>query len=257
VTSQYVIDPGAVPWKPSQVAGITFKCQVLLDGADGGPEAIRFRFDPCPSVFAHMHLTSQFQLLLRGRMHFPKATMKLGAVAAHYTDHNFPYGPFSVAEEHDMLVLHPKRGGLVTMSDRSARKQINLEGRHLYGAESEAEWVLLPEYKEARCKALIRPGTGPSALMIEYPSRAVIDLPGAPYGRYDVVLKGSVTVGSCCSLFPPGFRYVVSDKRPDAIEAGENGATLMLLSFDRDALEGGLTGEGLSVAAAEAMERAI
>jgi hypothetical protein len=41
------------------------------------------------------------------------------------------------------------------------------------------------------------------------------------------------------------------------MEAGENGATLMLLSFDRDALEGGLTGEGLSVAAAEAMERAI
>jgi hypothetical protein len=229
---------------------------VLLDGADGGPEAIRFRFDPCPSVFAHMHLTSQFQLLLRGRMHFPKATMKLRAVAAHYTDHNFPYGPFSAAEQHDMLVLHPKRGGLITMGDRSARKQINLEGRHLYGAEAEAEWVLLPKYGEARGKALIAPGTGPSAVMIEYPSRAAIELPGAPYGRYEIVLKGCVTVDGR-SLFSPGFRYVVSDKRADAMEAGENGATLMLLSFDRDALEGGLTGEGLSVAAAEAMERAI
>ena len=92
MTSQYVVDPGALQWRASQVAGITFKCQVLLDGADGGPEAIRFRFDPCPSVFAHMHLTSQFQLLLRRRMHFPKATMKLCGIAAHYTDHSFPYG---------------------------------------------------------------------------------------------------------------------------------------------------------------------
>ncbi len=73
-----------------QVAGITFKC-VLLGGADGGPEVIRFRFDPCPSVFVLMYLTSQFQLLLRG-MHFPKATMKLCGIAAHYTDRNFPYG---------------------------------------------------------------------------------------------------------------------------------------------------------------------
>jgi hypothetical protein len=93
--------------------------------------------------------------------------------------------------------------------------------------------------------------------MIEYPSGAVIELPGAPYGRYEVVLKGCVTVDDGRSLFSPGFRYVVSDQRADAMEAGENGATLMLLSFDRDALEGGLTGEGLSVAAAEAMERAI
>jgi hypothetical protein len=44
------------------------------------------------SVFAPMHLTSQFQLLLRSRMHFPKATIKLCGIAAHYTDHNFPYG---------------------------------------------------------------------------------------------------------------------------------------------------------------------
>ena len=72
-----------------QVAGITFKC-VLLGVADGGPEVIRSRLDPCPSVFALMHLTSQFQLLLRRRMHFPKATMKLCGIAAHYTDHNFP-----------------------------------------------------------------------------------------------------------------------------------------------------------------------
>ena len=57
MAEEYIVEPGLIPWRGGQVAGITFKCQVLLSGADGGPEALRFRFDPCPSVFAHMHLT--------------------------------------------------------------------------------------------------------------------------------------------------------------------------------------------------------
>ena len=38
---------------------------------------------------------------------------------------------------------------------------------------------------------------------------------------------------------------------------GDNGASVAFLMFDKDALEGGITGEGLSVEAAEAMARAI
>jgi hypothetical protein len=41
------------------------------------------------------------------------------------------------------------------------------------------------------------------------------------------------------------------------VEVGPDGAMLMLLAFDQDAREGGLTGDRLSVAAAAAMERAI
>ena len=60
----YVVDPALVPWKRSSSEGVSFECQVLLSGEDGGPEALRFRFEDCPSVYAHMHLTAQFQLLL-------------------------------------------------------------------------------------------------------------------------------------------------------------------------------------------------
>ena len=35
------------------------------------------------------------------------------------------------------------------------------------------------------------------------------------------------------------------------------GASVAFLTFDRDALEGGITGEGLAAEAAEAMARAI
>jgi hypothetical protein len=256
VAGEYIIEPSGIPWREGQVAGITFKCQVLLSGADGGPEALRFRFDPSPSVFAHMHLTSQFQLLLDGRMDFPKSTMKLRGTAVHYTDHNFPYGPFAVADSHDMLVLHPKRGGLISMADRDARRQINLKGRHLYGAAADSEWTLTPEFAGIRCKQLIPPASGPYALMLECPPHTLLNLPNAPYGRYEVVLNGSASIAGRM-LLPPGFHYVRNDSLTIPIETGSEGATLMLLAFDDDACEGGLTGEGLSVAAAAAMERAI
>jgi hypothetical protein len=256
VVHEYIVEPAAIPWRQGQVGDVTFKCRSLLNGGDGGPEALHFRFDDCPSVFAHMHLTSQFQLLLNGRMDFPKSTMKLRAMAVHYTDHNFPYGPFAVAEGHEMLVLHPRQGGLVTMADRDARRQINLKGRHLYGCAADARWTSLPEFKGARAKLLIPPASGPYAIMLECRPRSRIGLPGAPDGRYEVVLAGSASV-SGLSIVPPGFRYV-HDDRPVAVwEAGPEGATLMLLAFDQDAREGGLTGDRLSVAAAAAMERAI
>ena len=44
---------------------------------------MRFRFDACPSVYAHMHLTSQFQLLLAGSMDFPRGVKHLDALAIH------------------------------------------------------------------------------------------------------------------------------------------------------------------------------
>ncbi|HTT76634.1 MAG TPA: hypothetical protein VMF50_11740 [Candidatus Binataceae bacterium] len=257
---EYIVEPDVIPWREGRIAGITFKCQVLMNGADGGPEALRFRFDPCPSVFAHMHLTSQFQLLLNGRMDFPKSTMKLRAIAVHYTDHNFPYGPFAVGDSHDMLVLHPKQGGLISMADHDARRQINLKGRHFYGSAAATDWINQPEFRGVRCKPLIPPSSGPYAVILECPPHACLNLPPAPYGRYELVLAGSASV-SGRTLLPPGLRYVRHDSDDVStitpMEAGRESATLMLLAFDNDACEGGLTGDRLSVAAAEAIERAI
>ena len=116
----YIVDSANAPWKRSSTEGITFACQVLLEGEDGGPEALRFRFDACPSVYAHMHLTAQFQLLLSGTMDFPRGVKHLQAPAIHYTDHNMPYGPFAVSAGHDMLVLHPRAGGIISMANLDA-----------------------------------------------------------------------------------------------------------------------------------------
>src|SRR5262249_21913560 len=121
---------------------------------------------------------------------------------------------------------------------------------------TEIKWSLLAELQIARVKPLIPPSFGPYALMIECPPHTVINLPGAPYGRYEVVTGGSASVSSL-TLLPLGLRYVPGGKEVDPMEAGPDGATLMVLAFDSDAREGGLKGDKLSFAAAAAMERAI
>ena len=252
----YIVDSANTPWKRSSTEGVEFACQVLLSGEDGGPEALRFRFDDCPSVYAHMHLTSQFQVLLNGAMDFPRGVKHLEGLALHYTDHNMPYGPFAVSRAHDMLVLHPKAGGIISMANLDARRQINLSGRIFARLESDAEWQPMPNVPGTAFKVLMPLDYGAAAVLVKAPAGAALAMPGAPFGRYEVVLEGSVIMGGQ-EIGPPGFRYTRGVEPAEPLMTGNDGATVAYLTFDRDALEGGITGEGLSVKAAEAMARAI
>jgi hypothetical protein len=252
----HIVDTATHPWRDSASGGVSYACQVLLDGADGAPEALRFRFRDSPSVYAHMHLTAQFQLLLNGAMDFPRGVKHLEGLAIHYTDHNMPYGPFAVSGGHEMLVLHPKAGGIIPMSNHDARRKINLTGR-LYATEAAGwDWQALPDLPGARAKPLMPEGFGPSAWLVQLPPGAQLPVQPAEHGRYEVVVEGCALIEGQ-SILRPGFRYVCGPDTPAPLVAGDEGATLALLSFDHDALEGGLTGEGLSREAEEAMARAI
>jgi hypothetical protein len=252
----YIVDPAQYAWKRSESEGVAFECQVLLSGENGTPEALRFRFDDCPSVYAHMHLTAQFQLLLHGAMDFPRGVKHLEGVAIHYTDHNMPYGPFAVSGSHEMLVLHPKAGGIVSMANQQARRQINLGGRLFATSAADCAWQPLPGAEHSEYKLLMPPDFGPAAVMLKAPAHAALGMPAPTYGRYEVVLEGSAIIEGR-ELTPPGFRYVCSDGAVTPLITGAGGATVVFLSFDRDAAEGGITGEGLAVEAAAAMARAI
>ena len=252
----YIVDSANAAWKRSASEGITFACQVLLSGEDGGPEALRFRFDDCPSVYAHMHLTSQFQLLLHGAMDFPRGVKHLEAPAIHYTDHNMPYGPFAVSRSHDILVLHPRAGGIISMANLDARRQINLRGRLCASLAADSEWQPLPGVDDSWYKFLMPPGFGPAAVVTRTPAHAALAMPAPEFGRYEVVLEGSVSIEGQ-EIGAPGFRYVRGEQAAEPLVTGENGASVVFLTFDQDALEGGITGEGLAVEAAEAMARAI
>ena len=252
----YILDAANAPWKRSISEGVAFACQVLLSGDDGGPEALRFRFDDCPSVYAHMHLTSQFQLLLNGAMDFPRGVKHLEGLAIHYTDHKMPYGPFAVSGGHEMLVLHPRAGGIISMANREARRQINLGGRLFAALAAESEWQPLPGAEGATFKFLMPPDFGPAAVVARAPAHAALGMPAPEFGRYEVVLEGSVIIDGQ-EIGPPGFRYVRGAVAAEPVVTGDYGASVAFLTFDRDALEGGITGEGLAAEAAAAMARAI
>lgn len=254
--SCYIVDSANAPWKRSESEGVHFECQLLLSGEDGGPEAMRFRFDDCPSVYAHMHLTAQFQLLLSGAMDFPRGVKHLESLAIHYTDHNMPYGPFAVSNQHDMLVLHPRAGGIISMTNHDARRQINLNGRLYAALANDTEWQPLPGVDTGTYKFLMPPGIGPAAVVARVPAHAALSMPAPEFGRFEVVLEGSVLIDAQ-EIGPPGFRYVRDDDAVAPLLSGETGATVAFLTFDRDALEGGITGGALAREAAEAMARAI
>jgi hypothetical protein len=180
----------------------------------------------------------------------------LEAPAIHYTDHNMPYGPFAVSADHDMLVLHPRAGGIISMANLDARRQINLGGRLFASLADDAQWQPLLGVEHAAFKMLMPPDYGPAAVIARVPAHAALAMPAPRFGRYEVVLEGSVIIESR-ELQPPGFRYVRGERPVDALVSGESGASVAFLSFDRDALEGGITGEALAVEAAQAMARAI
>jgi len=252
----YVVDVANLPWRPGVTEGVVFRGQILLSGDDGGPEAFRFRFEPCRAVHAHMHLVSQFQLLIGGEMELPGGSPILTPTGVFYTDHARPYGPFAVRGDHDVLVLHPRKGGLVQMSDRSARRKIHLEGRQRAGVESQTESTHLPHLANANGKVLFDVPAGPKAVVATLEPGAEYRPPAAPFGRYEVVLGGSMHFGAL-EVGRPGLRYTRSAEPPSSSRAGDAGASLALLTFDEDALLGGVSDDEFSLAAGEAMARAI
>ena len=114
---QYIVASSTVPWKTLALeGGGEAQLQMYLKGRDGGPEAIRAQISEDYTVEPHFHYAAQFQVLLAGSMDFP--LVRLDAPAVHYTEHNTPYGPFTVSGGHDMLVLHAKPGGVAVMRDK-------------------------------------------------------------------------------------------------------------------------------------------
>jgi hypothetical protein len=153
-------------------------------------------------------------------------------------------------------VLHPKAGGIISMANLEARRQINLQGRLFASLACQSEWRPLPDAEHGTYKFLMPPGFGPAAVIVNATAHATLSMPAPEFGRYEVVLEGSAIMHGR-EIGPPGFRYVRGAEPAEPIVTGAEGAAIAFLSFDKDALEGGITGGGLAVEAAEAMARAI
>ena len=121
---------------------------------------------------------------------------------------------------------------------------------------SDVDWQPLPQAEAGAFKPLMPAGFGPAAIVVRAAPLAELAMPAAPHGRYEVVLDGSVIMQGR-EIGAPGLRYVVGADAAEPLVTGRSGATVAFLTFDADALEGGITGDALAVEAAEAMARAI
>lgn len=232
-SAEQIVEPASLAWKTLSLdGGGEAQLQLYLTGRDGGPEAIRAQISEGYTVEPHFHYAAQFQVLLEGSMAFP--LVRLDAPAVHYTEHNTPYGPFTVSGGHDMLVLHTKPGGLAVMRDKKRRWQANVRGRELTRCAHEVEWQPMPGYEYARRKLLLPPSFGPTAELVEFPAGAEFTPPVPEYGRYEVVYSGSASLLGG-RLEPKALRFIPGGEQAAPFTAGPEGVSMIFVSFDRDA----------------------
>ena len=227
------MEPASLAWKTLPLdGGGEAQLQLYLTGRDAGPEAIRAQISEDYTVEPHFHYAAQFQVLLEGAMAFP--LVRLEAPAVHYTEHNTPYGPFTVSAGHDMLVLHTRPGGLAVMRDKKRRWRANVRGRELTRCAHEVEWQPMPGYPHARRKLLIPPSFGPTAELVAFPAGVEFTPPVPEYGRYEVVYAGSAALLGR-RLEPKALRFIPAGEQAASFTAGPEGVSMIFVSFDQDA----------------------
>jgi hypothetical protein len=107
-----------------------------------------------------------------------------------------------------------------------------------------------------RLKELVPAHLGPEVVLLALEPGVGMAFAPPAYGRYEVVVEG-LAVMDGRPLGRASLRYIEPNEESDPVVAGPEGAQVMILSFDADALEGGLTDEGLAVLAKQELARAI
>ena len=235
---EYLLDEAPLEWVDG---GGAFQ-KLLADGVDGGPQAHVDLADEGFSAAPHFHDVAQFFLTLEGTMTF--AGHSLEAISVYYSDPYTPYGPFITGPKNKMAVLrakksgHSLKGGIVWMTDREGRKLRNPYGREFYGESQKAPWEdLTGELAGVRRKVLfgIEDKEEPKAQIWECPPNMVLKRDAAPFGEYQILVKGSA-IGGDREIKPHSMRFVEGDDPPTPFTSGPEGATWLILTYDQAAI---------------------
>jgi hypothetical protein len=108
-----------------------FATKDLREGTDGSANIALKRQPAGFVVDAHYHTQPQFQVVLDGKVTFSDHG-ELPAIGVHYTDARHPYGPFTVGPEMLMLIVRPRRAGIIQLAHPRAPEGIR-DGRELVG----------------------------------------------------------------------------------------------------------------------------
>jgi hypothetical protein len=131
---------------------------------------------------------------------------------------------------------------------REMRSEINRKGRHLHGCERDVQPEPVPGCPRATQKTLISDARGVTAKIVECPAGTKLKLDAPVYGRFELITKGSASLNGK-DLGEETLRFVQSATPEAPLECGPQGATIIVLTYDDDAVRsyGGSLREDLKI----------
>ena len=241
---EFIYDEPSVPWVDQSIQydtkGNLMKAPSFIrkldDGLEGRPQGSSIRLPEGFLSESHFHTEAQFLVALEGSMEFPNHPVD--AIGVHYTDASTAYGDFVCKTDFRLATLRPRKGSTsLHMVFPENRKVRDPYGREIMGNEKEVPWEDLKDVPGARRKVIFE-GQGPAAQLLEYAPNTRVQLPPAPYGEWQIVVKGSARIGDQ-EIKPYSMRYIVGPGQPSPFIAGSEGATWLLLTFDQAAEKSG------------------
>ena len=243
---EYVYNEPNYPWVDQSASNVDTKgnprkgpsyLRRFADGKEGGPNGFTIKIPNGFQNEAHFHTECQFQAVLDGSMEFPNHPVE--AIGVHYTDANTAYGPFASTGDTILATLRPRKASpslhMIYKENRRVRKPY---GRERMGEAKGVAWEDLKNMAGARRKVIFGADGGPSAQLVEYAPGSRVQLPAAPYGEWQIVVKGSAVIDKE-DLRPYSMCYVVGEEQPSPFIAGSEGVTWLLLTFDQAAQQSG------------------
>ena len=209
----------------------------FADGREGRPEDFTVRLPEGCDSEAHFHTECQYQVALEGTVEFPNHPVE--SIGVHYTDANTAYGGFICKTDFYLATLRPRKAsGSLHMIRTENRKVRNPYGREILGEANSVSWTELEGIPGAQRKVIFGGEQGPAARLLEYPSGINVHLPIAPYGEWQIVVKGSAIIAGQ-ELKPYSMRYITGPELSSPFVAGPEGVTWLLLAFDEEAEKSG------------------
>jgi len=197
------------------------------DTEGDSPLAYMVRALPGSELAPHFHPVDQFQVFVEGTPTLGRHAMRLGSV--HYADPFTPYGPITAPEAtgYAYLTLRPRSAMDTHWIPAEIALAKGKRGENIQGETAE------PEAREPGLHELFSRPDGVSAS--EFVALPGASLPPLTGRGYYVVLAGEVICEG--KTFPAKSCFWTTGEDQPELTAGQDGATLVLLTFGSEAAE--------------------
>ena len=204
--------------------------------AGGGvaPQSFLVEQDPNSVILPHFHLQDEFQVVVQGEGSIGRHPVR--ALAVHYAGAHTGYGPITAgADGLWYFTLRPKMDyGAKFLPEARSEMRKEVPKRHLLGGPIDADGDGARRTTSA-CEAIFPPQPdGIGGWIARIPPGGAIAAPVHPggLGRFYMIAAGTARIGAGGeSLDRWATVFVTPDEEPVQINAGSEGAEVLVLQF--------------------------